>query len=235
MNTNHTDRKTEIEYKIKGLLARKFFLPIKNYQDLDREEKDFINFVYTDKEIFGEIRESILNILNTTKNRISNDINPEFELIILCIKCRERLVKKLSDIPSFTITDSELINYLFKSAHNRRRKLELTGKRMKKVASKSTLEDENYKLHNEKSFMKKITCEIMKELIMALKKLIRDKDFELLELKFFEGYSYKKIGEILEVNENTARKKKFDIIRRCKYLLGEYEKFTQGDFFDLLS
>ncbi len=54
-----------------------------------------------------------------------------------------------------------------------------------------------------------------KKLIECLA-LMKEKDMQLLELRYFEKRSYREIGEILEISENTAKVRSFRALERLK-------------------
>jgi len=51
----------------------------------------------------------------------------------------------------------------------------------------------------------------------ALSKL-KEKDMQLIEMRFFEKRSFKEIGDILEITENNAKVKAFRAIEKLKQL-----------------
>jgi RNA polymerase sigma-70 factor (ECF subfamily) len=59
------------------------------------------------------------------------------------------------------------------------------------------------------------TEENRKKLFISLSKL-KEKDVQLIELRFFEKRSFKEIGEILELTENNAKVKAFRAIEKLK-------------------
>lgn len=56
-----------------------------------------------------------------------------------------------------------------------------------------------------------------KRLLHCLK-LMKEKDMQLIEMRFFERRSFKEIGEILEITENNAKVKAFRAIEKLKQL-----------------
>lgn len=61
------------------------------------------------------------------------------------------------------------------------------------------------------------TEENKKQLLNALS-LLKEKDVQLIELRFFEKRSFKEMGEILELTENNAKVKTFRAIEKLKTL-----------------
>jgi RNA polymerase sigma-70 factor (ECF subfamily) len=56
-----------------------------------------------------------------------------------------------------------------------------------------------------------------KRLFESLAKL-KEKDMQLIEMRFFEKRSFKEIGEILDITENNAKVKAFRAIEKLKEL-----------------
>ena len=48
---------------------------------------------------------------------------------------------------------------------------------------------------------------------------LKEKDMQLIEMRFFEKRSFREIGEILEITENNAKVKAFRAIEKLKYLI----------------
>jgi len=48
--------------------------------------------------------------------------------------------------------------------------------------------------------------------------LLKEKDLQLIELRFFEKRSFKEIGEILDITENNAKVKSFRALEKLKQL-----------------
>jgi len=46
--------------------------------------------------------------------------------------------------------------------------------------------------------------------------LLKEKDLQLIELRYFEKRSYREIGEILEITENNAKVRTFRALERLK-------------------
>jgi RNA polymerase sigma-70 factor (ECF subfamily) len=58
--------------------------------------------------------------------------------------------------------------------------------------------------------------EFEKQKLLTALKSIKEKDMELLELRFFEKRSHKEIGEILNITENNAKIKCFRALEKLK-------------------
>ena len=48
---------------------------------------------------------------------------------------------------------------------------------------------------------------------------MKEKDMQLIEMRFFEKRSFREIGEILEITENNAKVKAFRAIEKLKQLI----------------
>ncbi|MFN5910857.1 MAG: RNA polymerase sigma factor, partial [Bacteroidota bacterium] len=59
--------------------------------------------------------------------------------------------------------------------------------------------------------------ECRKKMLHCLK-LMKEKDMQLIEMRFFEKRSFREIGEILEVTENNAKVKAFRALEKLKQL-----------------
>ena len=57
-----------------------------------------------------------------------------------------------------------------------------------------------------------------KRLFDSLAKM-KEKDMQLIEMRFFEKRSFREIGEILEITENNAKVKAFRAIEKLKQLI----------------
>ncbi len=57
-----------------------------------------------------------------------------------------------------------------------------------------------------------------KRLFNSLAKM-KEKDMQLIEMRFFEKRSFREIGEILEITENNAKVKAFRAIEKLKQLI----------------
>ena len=56
------------------------------------------------------------------------------------------------------------------------------------------------------------------QLIEALDQL-KEKDLQLIELRFFEGLPYKEIADIMDITENNAKVRTFRILNRMKKMM----------------
>jgi RNA polymerase sigma-70 factor, ECF subfamily len=60
--------------------------------------------------------------------------------------------------------------------------------------------------------------EINRKKLFTCLKLMKEKDMQLIEMRFFEKRSFREIGEILEITENNAKVRAFRSIEKLKEL-----------------
>ena len=65
--------------------------------------------------------------------------------------------------------------------------------------------------------------EYQREILLKILPLLKEKQLQLIEMRFFERRSFKEIGEILELTENNAKVKTFRALNKLKEL---YSKHT---------
>lgn len=61
--------------------------------------------------------------------------------------------------------------------------------------------------------------EKQKKLLSLVLSKLKEKEIQLLELRFFEDRSFKEIGEILELSENNAKVKTFRVIKKMRKIV----------------
>ena len=65
--------------------------------------------------------------------------------------------------------------------------------------------------------------EINKRKLMRALGQLKENDLQMLEMRFFEGRSFKEIGEILEITETNAKVRSFRALERLKTLFNKKE------------
>jgi RNA polymerase sigma-70 factor (ECF subfamily) len=60
--------------------------------------------------------------------------------------------------------------------------------------------------------------DVQKHRLVSCLGLLKEKDLQLIELRFFEKRSFKEIGEILDITENNAKVKSFRALEKLKQL-----------------
>jgi RNA polymerase sigma-70 factor, ECF subfamily len=66
--------------------------------------------------------------------------------------------------------------------------------------------------------------ESKKKLMMAALAILKEKDLQLIEMRFFEQRSFQEIGEILEITENNAKVKTFRAVEKLKLFISKKNK-----------
>jgi RNA polymerase sigma-70 factor (ECF subfamily) len=82
--------------------------------------------------------------------------------------------------------------------------------------SERTINIENYQLYDIIEDFDEEQNEINKNKLVAAIARLKDKDIQLIELRFFEKRSFREIGEILGITENNAKVKSFRAIEKLK-------------------
>jgi RNA polymerase sigma-70 factor (ECF subfamily) len=60
--------------------------------------------------------------------------------------------------------------------------------------------------------------EHQREVLLKVLPMLKDKQLQLIEMRFFEKRSFREIGEILELTENNAKVKTFRALIKLKEL-----------------
>ncbi len=81
-----------------------------------------------------------------------------------------------------------------------------------------TVNIESYQLFELIEDMEDDNKEENRKRLLHCLKLMKEKDMQLIEMRFFERRSFKEIGEILEITENNAKVKTFRAIEKLKQL-----------------
>jgi RNA polymerase sigma-70 factor, ECF subfamily len=84
--------------------------------------------------------------------------------------------------------------------------------------SQRTVNIESYQLFELMEDFDEDNKEENKKKLFYCLKLLKEKDMQLIEMRFFEKRSFKEIGEILEITENNAKVKAFRSIEKLKQL-----------------
>lgn len=81
-----------------------------------------------------------------------------------------------------------------------------------------TVNIESYQLFELIEDMEDDNKEENRKRLLHCLKLMKEKDMQLIEMRFFERRSFKEIGEILDITENNAKVKAFRAIEKLKQL-----------------
>jgi len=84
--------------------------------------------------------------------------------------------------------------------------------------SQRTVNIDSYQLYDLIDDFEDDDKEINRNRLFECLKLIKEKDMQLIEMRFFEKRSFREIGEILEITENNAKVRAFRSIEKLKEL-----------------
>ena len=84
--------------------------------------------------------------------------------------------------------------------------------------SERTLNIESYQLFEMIDEIEEDNSEMNKKRLFASLAKLKEKDMQLIEMRFFEKRNFKEIGEILEMTENNAKVKTFRALEKLKQL-----------------
>jgi RNA polymerase sigma-70 factor (ECF subfamily) len=84
--------------------------------------------------------------------------------------------------------------------------------------SQRTVNIDSYQLYDLIDDFEDDDKEINRNRLFECLKLMKEKDMQLIEMRFFEKRSFREIGEILEITENNAKVRAFRSIEKLKEL-----------------
>jgi RNA polymerase sigma-70 factor (ECF subfamily) len=84
--------------------------------------------------------------------------------------------------------------------------------------SQRTVNIDSYQLHELIEEFEEDDKELNRKKLFVCLKLMKEKDMQLLEMRFFEKRSFREIGEILNITENNAKVRAFRSIEKLKEL-----------------
>lgn len=84
--------------------------------------------------------------------------------------------------------------------------------------SQRTVNIDSYQLYDLIDDFEDDDKEINRNKLFECLKLMKEKDMQLIEMRFFEKRSFREIGEILEITENNAKVRAFRSIEKLKEL-----------------
>lgn len=84
--------------------------------------------------------------------------------------------------------------------------------------SQRTVNIDSYQLYDLIDDFEDDDKEINRKKLFTCLKLMKEKDMQLIEMRFFEKRSFREIGEILEITENNAKVRAFRSIEKLKEL-----------------
>ncbi|MES2799618.1 MAG: sigma-70 family RNA polymerase sigma factor [Bacteroidota bacterium] len=121
-------------------------------------------------------------------------------------------LKALNNIHRFEYRGVPFSSWLYRIA-----KSELYQSFRDKKAQR-TVNVENVHLFQMIDEMEEDDREENKQKLLHCLKLVKEKDLQLIEMRFFEKRSFKEIGDILDITENNAKVKAFRAIEKLKTL-----------------
>jgi len=84
--------------------------------------------------------------------------------------------------------------------------------------AKRTVNIDSYQLYDLIDDFEDDDKELNRKKLFTCLKLMKEKDMQLIEMRFFEKRSFREIGEILEITENNAKVRAFRSIEKLKEL-----------------
>lgn len=128
---------------------------------------------------------------------------------------QQTFMKALTNISKYEHRGLPFSSWLFRIANNELNTLFRENAKLRTVNLSDTISN---------VLQQELEDENLSEWITRLKKVIRnlkESDFRIVEMRFFENRPFAEIGEILEITENNAKVKTYRIIEKMKSLLLE--------------
>lgn len=185
----------------------------------------FSAFHKTEKQITKE--QKLVYEAQKDPNKFAPIYNMYFEQIFIFVNKRimdenttaeitsEVFYKALYNIRKYTFKGLPFSAWLYRIASNAvaeyyrkqkkaQRHVSLDSEHLSNLVSEVTEEDD---------------FEMQKKLLSLVLSKLKEKEIQLLELRFFEDRSFREIGEILELSENNAKVKTFRVIKKMKKIV----------------
>lgn len=170
------------------------------------EELDWIRRAQRDPESFGPLyRKYHEQIFRYIYQRM-DDEETAFDVT------SQVFLKALNNLPKYEYRGVPFSSWLYRIA-----KSELYQSFRDKKAQR-TVNIESYQLFELMEDFDEDNKEENKKRLFHCLKLLKEKDMQLIEMRYFERRSFKEIGEILEITENNAKVKAFRSIEKLKHL-----------------
>ncbi len=170
------------------------------------EELDWIRRAQRDPESFGPLyRKYHEQIFRYIYQRM-DDEETAFDVT------SQVFLKALNNLPKYEYRGVPFSSWLYRIA-----KSELYQSFRDKKAQR-TVNIESYQLFELMEDFDEDNKEENKKRLFHCLKLLKEKDMQLIEMRYFERRSFKEIGEILEITENNAKVKAFRSIEKLKQL-----------------
>ena len=126
----------------------------------------------------------------------------------------QTFLKALHHLPSYRPKGFPFSSWLYKIAINE------VNMHFRKYAKQRTFCINDQEIYQfAETLLQDVQEDKLEDITLVIQKLQVD-EVELIELRFFEAYSFKEIGELLNITENNAKVKTYRIIDKIKKLLG---------------
>lgn len=169
------------------------------------EELSWIRRAQKDPENFGPLYKKYHEQIFRYVHQRMNDEELAFDIT------SQVFMKALNNLHKYEYRGVPFSSWLYRIA-----KSELYQSFRDKKAER-TVNIETFQLHGMIDEMEEDNTEMnRKRLFDALAKL-KERDMQLIEMRFFEKRSFREIGEILEITENNAKVKAFRAIEKLKH------------------
>jgi RNA polymerase sigma-70 factor, ECF subfamily len=170
------------------------------------EELDWIRRAQNDPESFGPLYRKYHEQIFRYIHQRMDDEETAFDVT------SQVFLKALNNIHRYEYRGVPFSSWLYRIA-----KSELYQSFRDRKAQR-TVNIESYQLFELIDDTEEDDKEENKKRLLHCLKLIKEKDMQLIEMRFFERRSFKEIGEILDITENNAKVKAFRAIEKLKQL-----------------
>lgn len=170
------------------------------------EELDWIRRAQRDPESFGPLYKKYHEQIFRYIYQRMDDEETAFDVT------SQVFLKALNNLPKYEYRGVPFSSWLYRIA-----KSELYQSFRDKKAQR-TVNIESYQLFELMEDFDEDNKEENKKRLFHCLKLLKEKDMQLIEMRYFERRSFKEIGEILEITENNAKVKAFRSIEKLKQL-----------------
>lgn len=170
------------------------------------EELDWIRRAQRDPESFGPLYKKYHEQIFRYIYQRMDDEETAFDVT------SQVFLKALNNLPKYEYRGVPFSSWLYRIA-----KSELYQSFRDKKAQR-TVNIESFQLFELMEDFDEDNKEENKKRLFHCLKLLKEKDMQLIEMRYFERRSFKEIGEILEITENNAKVKAFRSIEKLKQL-----------------
>ncbi len=186
-------------------------LPI-NKADPQREKEQILKAQANPAEFEPLYHIHYPRVLGFIYNRVS-DLETAYDL------ASQTFVQVLQALPKYVVTGAPFSFWIIRIAKSVLAKYyQTSGKQISVAITDEALQ----KMEDDPEF----STEIRFEAISLVLQTLGINDLELIQLRFFESYSFKEIALILKISENNAKVKTFRVIEKIKKLLKKSDHET---------